>query len=683
MKRCNKAVLLLLALLCAFPARALPSFDPFSDASASGGTTYANGDPLYHQVNAMGERWAKWNGNTTSFQVTCTNLGLSYTGFPSGFLEPSLTNAVYLPGQADRAGGGAGLSAALTFSSSVQADPNNQVANTVFASFLLKVSNLGNLDTNAPIYFAGFATNTADQSVRLPASAMKLFLKGNADTGSSTAWSIGVANNSGSASAAWAPGTHSSNEVLFVVVAYQFGINSGPDLARLWVNPAPITFGALAAPPPSATTAGITGADRIARAADFFLLARTGQTLWGGLLVSSLRVGTSWSYVTGGPDLPPCPPTHLSLSSAGTNLILSASGGKPGTFLSLSTCPTLAMPVSRWSFITTGAFDADGRFSFPVPRYPTARQQFYALQTYGQTLHDLLDSTLFWFLNSPPNADGSNYNARWLHTALIDQYGWELSTTTWHSYRDAWKTDPAAADALEDAWPILYYLRKADQRAYTEIRYTPVTQGFILWHLYNMGYVVKTRDKCFAIDLVARDSTDLVGLLDFAICSHSHTDHYDVNFLNAMVAAGKPVFSPFYSKGTVVTTTNEYNFGEVNVRFTPSHQQTDVPVIISQINLGPGANGYTIYDIADARPLTDLNPTRHINLFILHVANGLNIFDAVARVHPDDTIYAHEMELGHSISSYRWSYDFAYDKVNSQPHASTWILTWGERIDGR
>ncbi len=298
-------------------------------------------------------------------------------------------------------------------------------------------------------------------------------------------------------------------------------------------------------------------------------------------------------------------------------------------------------------------------------------------------VHAALEARLDWFLHNPPDASGANFKDRWKHTDLLDQYGWELGVKTWQAYRSAWANDTSAAENLEATWPILFYLHKADQTAFEEIRDTSVTKGFVMWHIYNMGYVVKTKEKCFAIDLVARDSVKLVDNLDFVICSHVHADHYDPKFLDAMVAAGKPVFSPFYKKGTLIVSTNEYNFGEINVRLTMSHQQTNVPVIISQINLGPSANSYTIYDIADARPLADLNPTRHVNLFILHIANGLNVFDAVARVKPDATLYAHEMELGHSVGGYRWSYDFGNKKIQSQPNASSYVLTWGEKIDKR
>jgi len=290
-----------------------------------------------------------------------------------------------------------------------------------------------------------------------------------------------------------------------------------------------------------------------------------------------------------------------------------------------------------------------------------------------------LDSTFKWFLANPPKADGSNFNDRWIHTELLDRCQLDLTAAGWNTYRGAWKNNPKLADKMEASYPILYYLRKATQNAFKEIKKTRVTQGFVLWHIYNMGYVIKTKDACFAIDLVARDSEKLAGILDFAICSHIHTDHFDAPFLDAMTAAHKPVFSPFYEKGTVVRSTGEYHFGDVTIRLTTSCQQPNVPVLISQINLGADANNYTLYDIADARPLEDLNPDRPVNLFILHIQNGLNIFDAVARVKPDATLYAHELELGHDINQYRWTYDHACRKIQHQPHDGTLVLTWGEK----
>ena len=178
---------------------------------------------------------------------------------------------------------------------------------------------LGNLNSSSPIYFGGFATNSGDQSVTLPSRAMKLFLKGNSATsGSSTSYALGIQNASGlGTGAAYDAGGHTTASVLFVVVDYEFGINGAPDVANLWVNPPAASFGTAAPPAPTATFSTSTAAAQLVMAADFFLLARSGATLWGSLLVADLRIGDSWGYVTGAPEI-------VTLPSGSTNAVGSA-----------------------------------------------------------------------------------------------------------------------------------------------------------------------------------------------------------------------------------------------------------------------------------------------------------------------------------------------------------------------
>jgi Pectate lyase superfamily protein/Right handed beta helix region len=285
-------------------ASGFPSFEPFTDATASGETAYTAGSGLYHQTNALGESWSLWNGGSGDLaeQVMCVNSNLAYAGFPAGFPAPPASLAVSLPGTA---AGVSGYSAALQLSQAVAADPNNLATNKVYASFLLAVPSLGNLTSSSPIYFGGFATNAGDQSVSLPSRAMKFFLKGNSATsGSSTSYAIGIQNASAAGtSAAYDAGGHTTASVLFVVVDYEFGINGAPDVANLWVNPPPASFGTAAPPTPTATFSTSTAAAQLVTAADFFLLARSGSTLWGLLLVGDLRVGDSWGYATGAPEI--------------------------------------------------------------------------------------------------------------------------------------------------------------------------------------------------------------------------------------------------------------------------------------------------------------------------------------------------------------------------------------------
>ena len=275
------------------------------------------GSALYHQTNAMLEGWALWNGGSGSStaEVSCVASNLVYSNFLGGF-PPVPPAGVSLPGTAPAV---SGYSAALQFSRAISADPDNLVTNRVYASFLFQIPNLGNLNSSSPIYFGGFATNSGDQNVSLPSRAMKLFLKGNSATvGASTAYSIGIQNASGSGTeAAYDAGGHGSNDVLFVVMDYEFGIHGGADVANLWVNPPAASVAAGAAPSPAASFSTSSANAQLVNAADFFLLSRSGATIWGSLLAGNLRVGDTWSYVTGAPEII-IPPSNETNGPGGT-----------------------------------------------------------------------------------------------------------------------------------------------------------------------------------------------------------------------------------------------------------------------------------------------------------------------------------------------------------------------------
>ncbi len=257
-----------------------------------------------------------WFGGSSAAAVTCEASNLNYGGFPAGFPAPPAA-AVSLPGSAFNV---SGYSAALQLSRAVTASTTSLVTNEIYASFLLQIPNLGNLDSASPIYFGGFATNSGDQSVALPSRAMKLFLKGNSATaGDSTTYAIGIQNASGSGTAAaYDAGGHAANAVLFVVVDYEFGAGGLPDVAHLWVNPAAASFGATTAPGASASFSTSGANAELDSAADFFLLSRTGSTLWGTLLLGDLRIGDTWAYATGAPEIivPPVNQTNLIGSTA-------------------------------------------------------------------------------------------------------------------------------------------------------------------------------------------------------------------------------------------------------------------------------------------------------------------------------------------------------------------------------
>ena len=70
---------------------------------------------------------------------------------------------------------------------------------------------------------------------------------------------------------------------------------------------------------------------------------------------------------------------------------------------------------------------------------------------------------------------------------------------------------PSEVDRAIEAQPILHFYEAAFDKVKREVESTAVDPNtVVLWHVYNMGYVVKTRDSCFALDLHHRRSEELI-----------------------------------------------------------------------------------------------------------------------------------------------------------------------------
>lgn len=82
-------------------------------------------------------------------------------------------------------------------------------------------------------------------------------------------------------------------------------------------------------------------------------------------------------------------------------------------------------------------------------------------------------------------------------------------------------------------------------RVLAEIDSCQVGEIPAVWLIYNMGYIVKTRESLFSIDLNHRRDLELAPKLDFALITHNHDDHYREPFYRAMDRAGKTVVTNF------------------------------------------------------------------------------------------------------------------------------------------
>ena len=92
--------------------------------------------------------------------------------------------------------------------------------------------------------------------------------------------------------------------------------------------------------------------------------------------------------------------------------------------------------------------------------------------------------------------------------------------------------------------PALKFYDQSIDRLLQDIPATTVAPGtVVIWYLYNMGFVIKTPDTCFGIDIHHRQAVKLEPLLDFIATTHNHNDHYNLPLLRAMTAKGKLVIS--------------------------------------------------------------------------------------------------------------------------------------------
>ncbi len=116
---------------------------------------------------------------------------------------------------------------------------------------------------------------------------------------------------------------------------------------------------------------------------------------------------------------------------------------------------------------------------------------------------------------------------------------------------DAWqrRTDRVSAGVFDRYFldgntrrlAALRRLEDAFDKVRREVRGTTVGDVPAVWMLYNMGVVVKTREAVFSIDLHHRRAAELAPLLDFALITHNHDDHWRQDFYRAMDRAGKTV----------------------------------------------------------------------------------------------------------------------------------------------
>jgi hypothetical protein len=230
----------------------VPLYEPFN---------YPAGDPLVGKT-INGGTWTQTGANASS-PVTIQASSLTYAGLPAsqgGSIQLINGSGAQDPGL----------------------DITTQTAGSVYASFILNVTNAGSVASGDYIFqFSSAGTGATDYHARLfvqPGSTADNFKLGLRFYSSDT---ILTSED------------YPVNTPVLVVVAYNINASTADDTASLWVNP---TLGQTSAPTAIGTTAaGVADlANGVARVNFRQGTASTAQVV----LVDELRVSTSWADVT-------------------------------------------------------------------------------------------------------------------------------------------------------------------------------------------------------------------------------------------------------------------------------------------------------------------------------------------------------------------------------------------------
>jgi len=90
-----------------------------------------------------------------------------------------------------------------------------------------------------------------------------------------------------------------------------------------------------------------------------------------------------------------------------------------------------------------------------------------------------------------------------------------------------------------------------------ELEEVKVTKGAMIWKVYNMGFIIRTKSVTLAFDLVRGASSKsndfalsdgeinrIINQCDVLFISHKHGDHADKEVASRFIQAGKPVVAP-------------------------------------------------------------------------------------------------------------------------------------------
>ena len=244
-----------------------------------------------------------------------------------------------------------------------------------------------------------------------------------------------------------------------------------------------------------------------------------------------------------------------------------------------------------------------------------------------------------------------------------------------------------------EKFPALGRLEAAFANVLREVKETTVTDidHPAIWYVYNMGLVVKTPKSLFSIDLNHRRAEEFAPMLDFALITHNHCDHYTERFKVAMDRGQhKPVVNNFFDNygvrdrrigGYTRARSKTFHFGDVTI-ITGLCDHNDYLIDYTtpfEVQIGR----FTLFHSGDCCSHAKLHVSRRPNLWVFHPYCGMDpVAGCREAIKPKLAVIAHLQELGHAKDRYRWTYRDGLDikaRLEKAGFAARMPL-WGERL---
>ena len=294
----------------------------------------------------------------------------------------------------------------------------------------------------------------------------------------------------------------------------------------------------------------------------------------------------------------------------------------------------------------------------------------------AQTVEEIAD--IFWTKSSCRNLTEERRSAM----AEMQKYADTFTHTLFGEYLKT-SAGTEKEQGIEQ-WGLMQFYNMALDKLLEEIPATKVKRGeVVMWQLYNMGYVVKTQTHCFGIDLFHKHAEKLAPMIEFMLITHNHGDHYSKSLVDKLESEGKAVYSNFRDNGHKVQTGDEITVGNISIKVTTVDHNTKLKNFVNTYEVNcydKRGKDYVILFTGDAHNYEQLNPSGRVDLFVPHLAVGLNMAEAVKKINPSEVLMSHILELGHAITKWRWSYEYGLNECEKLNREGIYLPVWGEKI---